>query len=655
MCGIAGIFGIADSAAVDAMLEAMLHRGPDDGGVYRDELIALGQRRLAIIDTSPAGHQPMPGAGGDIQLVFNGEIYNFKEERAELERRGRRFTSHSDTEVILALYETYGEDFLSHLRGIFALGLYDRRGGPGREKLILARDHFGIKPLLYAERNGALIFGSELKAMLASGRIEPEIDAAAVRQLLNLGSVYQPQTMVQGVEALPSAHMMVVTRTDRRIQRYWSYGVDRIKGLRERSYAEQLDAVHHAIRESIRLQMVGDVPVGAFLSGGVDSSLVVAMMSRAAGAHVKTFSVGFEAGANATDESHEAAEMAAILETDHSRVVVTGADMERHLGKFVRGIDQPSVDGLNSYFVSHAASQAVTVSLSGTGGDEVFLGYPWFGYIARDFPVVQQPRRGLLERSMDALRGRHPVGPGGNQDIGPAIRNVFGGLYHCYGPDLAAELLSAENRQRTTQRSFAEEFAANDELPNAEPLDRTSVLCLNGYTRNQLLRDIDCCAMAHSLEVRVPFLDPVVMDHALSIPTGAKLLMQPRTLDYGASYSESGVKRIVCDVAKNYLPDWFFARRSKKGFSLPYADWLKGPLFETMNDALSAQSVAAAGLFDPNAVSRMRTEFLQDRRPWSHIWLLMITELWRREVLTGGGSASQGLGAKPRQRMSLPA
>jgi asparagine synthase (glutamine-hydrolysing) len=633
MCGIAGIFGEPNTAAVGAMLEAMLHRGPDDGGVYADDLVAIGQRRLAIVDTSPAGHQPMPAAGGEIQLVFNGEIYNFREERAALERRGRRFSSQSDTEVILALYEAYGEAFVSRLRGIFALGLYDRRAGRGREKLILARDHFGIKPLLYAEPNGAFVFASELKAMLASGMVEPEIDPAAVRQLLNLGSVYQPRTIIAGVKALPSAHMIIVTRAGRRIERYWSYGLDRINGLRRRSYEEQLEALHAVIRESIRLQMMADVPVGAFLSGGVDSSLVVAMMSRATGAHVKTFSVGFEAGANATDESHEAAEMAAVLETEHSRVLITAADMETHLARFVRGIDQPSVDGLNSYFVSYAAAQAVTVSLSGTGGDEVFLGYPWFGYIGRDFPVVRQPRRNLLERSAGILTGRRPLMPSTDEGIGLAIRDVFGRLYHCFGPDSAHQTLSAHTRAATAYRSFAEEFAANDELPDSEPLERTSVLCLNGYTRNQLLRDIDCCAMTHSLEVRVPFLDPVVVDHALSLPSESKLLIGPRTLEYGASYTDAGVKRVVCDVAKSYLPPWFFERRSKKGFALPYGDWLRGPLFEIMSDALSPRSVAEAGLFDPQAVSTIRCEFLEDRRPWSHVWLLMIIELWRRDVL----------------------
>lgn len=632
MCGIAGIFGRPKVAAVDAMLGAMLHRGPDDGGVFHDHCAALGQRRLAIIDTSPAGHQPMPSADGDVQVVFNGEIYNFREQRALLEQRGHVFKSQSDTEVVLVLYEAYGESFLSRLRGIFALGIYDRRGGPGREKLLLARDQFGIKPLLYAERGGSLIFASELKGLLASDLIERRVDAAALRQFLSLGSVYQPRTMVEGVKALPSAHMMMVSADGVRIARYWSYEQDRIRGLRLRPYREQVDILHDVIAESVRLQMVGDVPVGAFLSGGVDSSLVVALMSRASGAHVKTFSVGFETGASAEDESHEAAEIAKVLETDHSRVLVTGDDAAAHLGKFVRGLDQPSVDGFNSYFVSYAAAQGVTVSLSGTGGDEVFLGYPWFGHIARDFPGADQPPRGAFRRLLERLSP--DVRPAGGQaDDGPAIRRMFGGLYHCFGPDLATQLLAEERRAGSDYRSFDEDLLSNDELPAAGSLARTSVLCLNGYTRNQLLRDIDCCAMTHSLEVRVPFLDPVVVDHALSLPDDAKLTMGARTLEYGASYDESGVKRIVCDVAKRYLPPWFFSKRAKKGFGLPFGDWLRGPLYEIMSDALSPESVSRGGLFDPQQIATVRADFLAGRRPWSHAWSPMVAELWRREVL----------------------
>ncbi|MGU3287589.1 asparagine synthase (glutamine-hydrolyzing) [Methylobacterium mesophilicum] len=632
MCGIAGYFGKANPEAVERMLSCMLHRGPDDGGLYTDENISIGQRRLAIIDRSSGGHQPMPSADGRIQVVFNGEIYNFRAERDRLAQGGRRFLSDSDTEVVLALYEKHGDAFVERLRGMFAIAIYDRRGGPGRERLLLARDQFGIKPLLYAQKADGIAFASELKALIASGCVERQIDPGGLRQLLSLGSIYQPNTLVSGVRNLPPAHMMVVDRSGCRVSRYWGFAPDRIKGLRTAPYVEQVERLHEVLRESVKLQMVADVSVGAFLSGGVDSSLIVALMTRETGRAVKTFSVGFESGTSAIDETSEAAEIAVHLGTDHQRVVVTSADIVAHLDRFICGLDQPSVDGLNSYFVAGAAAQAVTVSLSGTGSDEIFLGYPWFAHVANRFggdPLTwpAESRGARLWRRLS----RTPAVP--REDRSEEFENAFGGLYHCFGPDMADALLSPQWRADAPKIPFHLDLAPSDELRYASPLDRAGVLCLNGYTRNQLLRDIDACAMAHSLEVRVPFLDPVVSDYALSLPTESKMKLSDATLDPQAGYAESGVKRVVCDVARHYLPASFFEQRAKKGFNLPHADWLRGPLAETMAEALSPATVARRGIFDPEAVDTVRKDFLEGRRPWSHPWILMVTELWCRQVL----------------------
>jgi asparagine synthase (glutamine-hydrolysing) len=622
------------------MLAALVHRGPDDQGMFSDERVTLGHRRLSIIDTSRAGHQPMACADGTIQIVFNGEIYNFKSERDALVARGRSFHTRTDTEVILALYETYGIAFLSRLRGIFALAIYDRRGGPKREKLLLARDHFGVKPLLYSERSGTILFASELKALLASGLVSKEVSCGALRQLLSLGSVYQPDTLVAGVKALPSAHYLLADRNGTRIERYWGYKNDRIAGLRQKSYQDQVAAFREALKESVRLQMVADVPVGAFLSGGVDSSLIVALMAQIAGGRVKTFSVGFEQGANAIDESHEAAIVARHLATDHTRVLVGSQEAVAHLHQFVRGLDQPSVDGFNSYFVSYAASQAVTVSLSGTGSDEIFLGYPWFAHMRARFgdSPIAPPKSGTQSWLFRLFSGASSHES--DDDSVSEFRQAFGGLYHCYGPDWADKLLAPERRAGSPYRRFDQDLAACDELRSGAVLDRAGVLCLNSYTRNQLLRDIDACSMTHSLEVRVPFMDPVIADFALSLPISAKLNANERTLDPNASYDESGVKRIVCDVARKYLPAGLFSQRSKKGFSLPFEDWLRGPLAGLMSDMLSRDATIASGLFDPDAVGQVRQEFLAGRRPWSHPWLLMITEMWMRDVVRASASAN---------------
>jgi len=634
MCGIAGSFQAADQSAVQAMITAMRHRGPDDAGLFADGKVVIAQARLAIIDTSSGGHQPMSSEDGSIVIVYNGEIYNFKSERAHLEARGYTFRTSSDTEVVLKLYQEFGEDFLARLRGIFALAIYDRRDG--RDTLLLARDQFGIKPLLYTETGGGLVFASELKALLASGKVPRTVDHQALQQLLSLGSIYQPATLVAGVKSLPAAHMMRIDANGIAVKRYWSYGLDRVAGLRNQPYQEQVEQFAALIRRSVCQQMVADVPVGAFLSGGVDSSLIVALMAREAGGHIKTFSVGFEAGANATDESHEAAEIARLLETDHSRVEIAAGDMVEHLQNFVRGLDQPSVDGLNSYFVSHAAAQHVTVSLSGTGGDELFLGYPWFANVERTIKQTLEGSHGRANR----LLSRLPMGRAIAARLAPGeidaatFHDIFARQYHCFGSDLAHDLLSSQARKSVSYRTLGEEIGDCDELRNAAWLDRSSVLCLNGYTRNQLLRDIDACSMAHSLEVRVPFLDVDVADFAFSLPASSKIQISEETFNPYASYTASGVKRIVCDVARRYLPSGFFDTRAKRGFALPYGDWLKGPLADVLNDCLARESVIRAGLFNPDAVERVLGDFHAGRRPWSHPWLLMITELWRREILS---------------------
>ncbi len=295
MCGICGIWGEAASESLEAMVQAMNHRGPDDHGTYRDDLVALGMTRLAIIDLSAAALQPMSNPQGSIWIVYNGEVYNFLEERRLLEGKGYSFSSSSDTEVVLRMYEYYGDDFLLRLRGMFALAIYDKRRGHKRARLLLARDHLGIKPLLYAILGDKLVFASELKAILASGLVPGEIDPVALRLLLTFGSVYQPRTMIREVKMLPPAHRLIIEKGRHHLERYWSLGLNRRPELKTLPYDQAVVELSRVVEDSVRQHLVSDVPVGAFLSGGVDSSLLVAMMARSAGGRVKTFSVGFEA------------------------------------------------------------------------------------------------------------------------------------------------------------------------------------------------------------------------------------------------------------------------------------------------------------------------------------------------------------------------
>jgi asparagine synthase (glutamine-hydrolysing) len=626
------------------MVNALHHRGPDDNGILEDRNVTLGMTRLAIIDVSHAGHQPMVSPDDQIRIVYNGELYNFREERTLLEQHGYTFRSTSDTEVVLRMYEHYGDDFLLRMRGMFALAIHDKRSG--RERLLLARDQLGIKPLLYTTSPGRLIFASEIKALLASGLVEREIDPVALRLLLTHGAIVQPHTILRGVKMLLPGHRLIVTQgQEPKVERYWSLGLDRYPDLRTRSYEEQIDVITDALEESVRLQMVSDVPLGAFLSGGLDSSLLVALMARnTSEKRLKTFSVGFEAEGEHIDETDHAQTTAHFLGTDHSRVVVRGKDVRDRIEQIAFALDQPTFDGVNSYFVSMAARRRVTVAISGTGGDELFAGYPWFEQMAYETTQRQSAPWKSAAKSLLTSVARQPVlDPlvplrGGYRFAHWRDDTGFLARYYAANPMFeapwAARLLARDLRA-SAQAGCSPHYDLStiDELPDGSVIERVTALCLRGYTANQLLRDIDAASMAHSLEVRVPFLDPVVADLALSLPDSAKLGGDPRSSsDSPRSYREAGTKRILLDIAKDLLPPGFDTR-PKSGFSMPFNSWLKGPLRDVLIDTLAEPAVAKRGLLDAQAVAGVRDQFLSGVTEWPQPWLLMMIELWAREVI----------------------
>lgn len=644
MCGIAGILGQAPPERVLAMVKAMHHRGPDDSGVHHEAGIALGMARLAIIDTTTGGHQPMRARDGLIWIVYNGELYNFHEERAILEKKGHSFQSRSDTEVVLRMYEEYGDAFLLRLRGMFALAIYDKRKGPGKEKFLLARDHLGIKPLLYSQSAGNLLFASEIKALLASGMVAPHVNPEALRLLLTFGSVAQPQTMIKGVHMLLPGHRLTIEGGKQRIEQFWRLDTGRRGDLKGLPYEELVAITRDSLEESVRLQMVSDVPVGAFLSGGIDSSLLVALMARNSSHRVRTFSVGFEAEGASMDESNDAARTAAYIGTDHARVVVTGQEVRSRIHHIAAALDQPSVDGVNSYFVSLAARQAVTVAISGTGGDELFAGYPWFITMTNYGEQEAALGAASLPAKLLAAAARNPLWDKLNGTrFGPrleALRNSHGFLarfariYQIFGNAGAERFLAqAYKKQASVGRDPSLDILQADEMPGATTLERVSALCMRGYTQNQLLRDIDAVSMSHSLEVRVPFLDPLLADLAMALPRSAKLgrltgVSNPET----ASYRDTGTKRVLIDAAQGLLPPGM-DQQAKRGFGMPFGTWLKGPLKDVFDDALSPASIAKRGFFDPEAVATLKTSFSAGAASWPQPWLLMMTELWAREVL----------------------
>jgi asparagine synthase (glutamine-hydrolysing) len=399
------------------------------------------------------------------------------------------------------------------------------------------------------------------------------------------------------------------------------------------------------LEESVRLQMVSDVPLGAFLSGGVDSSLLVAMMARQVSDHrVRTFSVGFEAEGGDIDETDEAEITSRFIGTDHTRVVVRGDDVRDRICQIAYGLDQPTVDGVNSYFVSMAARRGVTVAISGTGGDELFAGYPWFGQMVLEQIRTQSTPWKSLAKSMLASVARQRVLDslvpmrGGYRFSSLRDNAGFLSRYYSTNPTFEAAWtarLLAPGLRSTAQagRSPHYDFCPIDELPHGSVLERVTGVCLRGYTTNQLLRDIDAASMSHSLEVRVPYLDPVVADAALSLPDSAKMTAPPESWSASAkSYRDSGTKRILLDVGKNLLPAGFDTK-VKRGFGMPFDYWLRGPLREVLHDTLSEEHVKARGLLDQHAVAGVRDRFLTGSVEWPQPWLLMMIELWAREVL----------------------
>jgi len=626
------------------MVAAMRHRGPDDRGLYHDNASCLGMTRLSILDVTPAGHQPMSNADETVWIVYNGETYNFQSQRERLVSLGHTFRSTSDTEVVLRMYEQDGDDFLTRLRGIFALAVYDRRRGPGRERLLLARDPLGVKPLLYARTGGRLVFASEMKALLAGGLVAREIDPAALRLLLTYGSVYQPRTMLQGVRMLPPAHCMVVERDTQRVQRYASLEVDRLPELQAQPYEAQVERLAHALEETLARQMVSDVPLGAFLSGGVDSSLLVALMAKSAGGRIQTFSVGFDAEGAPIDESSDAERTAALLGTDHHHVRVRGQDVADRIGHIARALDQPSVDGVNSYFVSRAAKQCVTVAISGTGGDELFAGYPWFLNMVLDRRQARQaPWSEAIRRCVARWARLRVLDPLMTTRAGPRLtgwrngggfRARYANNYNVFGSLVAARVLSGNLRRAAhAGRSTDDDLAPIDELSGGTTVQRVTGLCLRGYTNNQLLRDIDAVSMAHSLEVRVPFLDPELVAMALSLPDSAKIADElPPGVGPESTYRETGAKRILIDAGRPLLPEGI-DRQSKRGFGMPFDAWLRGPLHDTFRDTLSRRSVRQRGLLDVPETMLVKQQYLAGHVSWERPWLLMMLELWCREVL----------------------
>lgn len=615
MCGIAGVLGNTDRRIIDAMVATMQHRGPDDSGIWVDHAkrVMLGNRRLAIQDLSPAGHMPM--TDGQCWITYNGEVYNFLSLRAELAKQGHVFSSGSDTEVILAAYRQWGTGCLDRLRGMFAFAIYDPIIDGGR--LFLARDHFGIKPLYWSQQGDTLLFASEIRALLASGLIPRRLNPTAIWDYLSVGSVIQPNTIVSDVFALLPGHAMIISQGNQHVWQWWDLAEASQSTPVPNSFEEAARETRRLLDESVQLQRIADVPVGAFLSGGIDSSAIVGLMSAHVSEPIRTFSVAFTTPSNYPNEFEYARKASERFGTIHHEIIVNEDEVAKRFDTMLQALDQPSIDGINSYLVSEAAHHHIVVSLSGLGGDELFAGYPQFGRFltaSRWFPHGNAMLEKSVQRIGKYLPGRLRI-PLQFLAVNTEARHSMIRLMFTEKQKMI--LLNEEVFASVYQRKLIDTYASmiRDGL---DPIAQTSYIETRGYMAHTLLRDVDAMSMAHSLEVRVPFLDHELAKFVFALPPEWK---------WSNGRGKLVLRRALSDILPRDLI-W----RSKKGFDLPVTNWVSGVLQTTLHDALSSPS--AKTLLSVKGIQTLHNGDI-DRggfRKWSLLTLLHWIDLMEMEM-----------------------
>jgi asparagine synthase (glutamine-hydrolysing) len=623
VCGITGIVvhrGIVAPDLLERMTHSLAHRGPDDSGtvIVREESpepveVGLGNRRLAILDLSPLGHQPMQDSETGNWIVYNGEIYNFREVRSKLEGEGVRFRSQSDTEVLLKAYGRWGEGCLTEFRGMFAFAIWDA----GRHRLFVARDAMGIKPLYYSTQGKYFLFASEVRTLLGTGLIQRRLDRSGLLNYLRFGSVYDPITLVEGVEALPAGHSLTWEKGNLSVSRYWDMGGEGGTHTPEKKDFEELNDV---LDESVRLQMVSDVPVGVFLSGGIDSSALAGILSRDGG-KLHTFSIVFrEADYSEAKYSRLVAQK---FGTEHQEILISQRDALEAIPGALQAMDQPTIDGLNTYLISRQTRAAgVKVAISGLGGDELFAGYSTFQSVpqmerfASFWKHIPHAARVPLAGVFEALA------PSSDQNRKlAALARGNGNLLHPYF--LSRELFTPEQRAALLSLNvgaFIERASAplRDALARARGFDhinRVSYLEARCYMLNTLLRDSDVMSMAHGLEVRVPLIDHRLAEKLFRLPGSAKV-------------DPSTPKSLLVNALHGELPSEIVHRR-KRGFTLPFEHWLKDELRPEIESGLRGIAGGPlSGLFRAEAVQQVWDDFKRGSTSWSRPWSLYVLQQW---------------------------
>lgn len=639
MCGIAGFIEhsvVSESldhtneraVVLDRMCRVIRHRGPDDQGMFVEGGVALGMRRLSIIDLA-GGHQPLSGCDDSATIVFNGEIYNYRELQQALEKRGHRFHTHSDTEAIVHAYEEYGTACVDHLRGMFAFALWDKRA----QKLFIARDRVGKKPLYYTlTRSGTLVFGSELKSLLEHPEVTREINPHALDSYLSFGYVVDPLTIFQNVHKLPPGHFLEFADRRISIREYWDFKYDAELIDETKSEEDYLEELRHLLDEAVRVRMIADVPLGAFLSGGVDSSAVVGLMSKHSEQPVKTFSIGFEE--DSYNELKYARIVAEHFKTDHHEFIVT-PDVCNVVDELVWHFDEPFADSsaIPTYVVSKLAREHVTVALSGDGGDELFAGYTRYGVDTKRSHFARLPRF-LRAGAMQPLSRRLPHGVWGrnylhNVALDPLERyidsvSVFTSLnkHSLYTDEFQAQLSDASDDSAAT---IFGRFAAH--VNTGAPLDNLLYLDSKTYLPGDILTKVDRMSMAVSLETRVPLLDHKLIEFVTRIPASMKMR--------GAT-TKHIFKRAINDLVPQAL-----LNRPKQGFGVPVQQWINQELRSYIRDVLRDNKTRSRGYFNKRYVDVLFDEHERGRRDHSmQIWSLFMLELWHRTFMDNAPAAS---------------
>lgn len=627
MCGIAGIIGnqIPDAEArLARMSSALTHRGPDDAGVSlwpasgSLPYTAFAHRRLSIIDLSEAGHQPMPTPDGRFSIIFNGEIYNYRTLRKELQAEGVRFKSHTDTEVLLQLYAHRGTECLRWLRGMFAFAIRNNETG----EVFIARDHLGIKPLYYHQTGNLFIFASELRALLASGIVPRRLSREGLISYLQNGSVASPDTIIEGIRLLQPGHYMTVNpRGDCELEvSEISYTEDWLTSAKPPTGLDRgaaVEALREALKESVRIHLVSDVPLGPFLSGGIDSSAIVALMSEVTNERPKTFSVVFTE--EKFSEAVHARRVAKKFDTEHHEIHLSEQQLFEILPAAITAEDQPTMDGINTFVVSKAVKEAgITVALSGLGGDELFAGYPTFRRALRLQSVARFPnsvRHGvsslgerIWNRSVQQKKLWQLLASDGSPGVACSVSRQL------FSVDEVDSLLSRTGS--LLYASGASLTAWGEDLPGDDTVNAVSICELTGYMANTLLRDTDCMSMAHSLEVRVPFVDAEIVRFVLGMPGEWKL-------------NGGRQKPLLQDALGDLLPPEVM-NRPKMGFTLPFESWMQSRLRDELETNFANENQFKSIGLQPTTVREIWRQFLRTPRAvgWSRPWALYVLACW---------------------------